>query len=205
MLDESILYTIVVAGKPQGPYTLAELKQFQILPGTFIRKPGMDDYKEAHEIEEIRQLMGFAVPKNTPQYFASFDQRLMAWAIDVFLIAVVYAVLIFLSFLFVQEQAVRVVLLVGIAVMVPLTKLIYNIIADPSKTQGTIGKKLMDIKVTDLNGERISFEISLARNMAKIVSTLTLGGGYVYSFFNKKQQCLHDVMAGTLVIKDRLL
>ncbi len=199
------MYTIVIAGKPHGPYTLAELKQFQILPGTFIRTPGMDDYKEAHEIEEIRQLMGFAVPKNTPQYFASFDQRLMAWAIDVFLIALVYAILVFLSFMFVHEQAVRVVLLIGIAVMVPLTKLIYNIIADPSQTQGTIGKKLMDIKVTDLNGERISFETSLARNFAKIVSTITVGFGYIYSFFNKKQQCLHDVMAGTLVIKDRLL
>ncbi len=199
------LYTIVVAGKPQGPYTLEELKQFQILPGTFIRKPGMDDYKEAHEIEEIRQLMGFAVQITSPQYFASFDQRLMAWAIDVFLIAAVYAVLVFLSFLFVQQQAVRVILLIGIAVMVPITKLIYNIIADSSKTQGTIGKKLMDIKVTDMNGERINFTISLGRNFAKIVSTVTLGVGYIYSFFNKKQQCLHDVMAGTLVIKDRLL
>ncbi len=199
------MYTIVIAGKPQGPYTLAELKEFQILPGTFIRKPGMDDYKEAHEIEEIRQLMGFAVPKNTPQYFASFDQRLMAWAIDVFLIATVYAVLVFLSFLFVHQQSVRVVLLIGVAVMVPLTKLVYNIIADSSKTQGTIGKKLIDIKVTDLNGERISFGTSLARNFAKIISTLTLFIGYIYSFFNKKQQCLHDVMAGTLVIKDRLL
>ena len=199
------MYTIVIAGKPQGPYTLTELKQFEILPGTFIRKPGMDDYKEAHEIEEIRQLMGFAVQKTAPQYFASFDQRLMAWAIDVFLIAVVYVVLVFLSFLFVQQQSVRVVLLIGMAVMVPLTKLIYNIIADPSKTQGTIGKKLMDIKVTDLNGEQIGFETSLARNFAKIVSTLPLFFGYIYSFFNKKQQCLHDVMAGTLVIKDRLL
>ena len=199
------MYTIVIAGKPQGPYTLAELKQFEILPGTFIRKPGMDDYKEAHEIEEIRDLMGFAVQQTAPQYFASFDQRLMAWAIDFFIIATLYAVLIFLSFLFLQQQSVRVVLLVGMAVLIPLTKLIYNIFADASKTQGTIGKKLMDIKVSDLNGQRVNLSTSLVRNLAKIISTITFGIGYVYSFFNKKQQCLHDVMAGTLVMKDRLL
>ena len=195
----------MIAGKPQGPYTLEELKQFEILTGTFIRKPGMDDYKEAHEIEEIRQLMGFAVQQTAPQYFASFDQRLMAWAIDVFLIATLYAVLIFLSFLFLQQQTVRVVFLVGMAVLIPLTKLIYNIFADASKNQGTIGKKLMDIKVSDLNGQRVNLSTSLIRNLAKIISTITFGIGYVYSFFNKKQQCLHDVMAGTLVMKDRLL
>ncbi len=199
------MYTIVIAGKPQGPYTLEELKQFQILPGTFIRKPGMGDYKEAHEIEEIRQLMGFGAQQTAPQYFASFDQRLMAWAIDFFLIATLYAVLIFLSFLFLHQQSVRVVLLGGMAVLVPLTKLIYNVFADASKTQGTIGKKLMDIKVSDLNGRRVNLSTSLLRNLAKIISTITLGIGYIYSFFNKKQQCLHDVVAGTLVMKDRLL
>jgi len=29
--------------------------------------------------------------------------------------------------------------------------------------------------------------------------------GYIICFFNKKQQCLHDMIAGTLVVKDRLL
>jgi uncharacterized RDD family membrane protein YckC len=32
-----------------------------------------------------------------------------------------------------------------------------------------------------------------------------LGVGYLLNFFNKKQQCLHDMIAGTLVMKDRLM
>jgi uncharacterized RDD family membrane protein YckC len=51
----------------------------------------------------------------------------------------------------------------------------------------------------------ISFGQSLVRNLAKILSMATLGIGYVSGFFNKKQQCLHDTIAGTLVVKGRLL
>lgn len=199
------MYTIVVKGKPQGPYTLEELQKMEIFPDTFVRKPGMDDYKEAHEIEELRSLLGFIAPKHTPQYFASFDQRLMAWAIDYFLITVVYAVIIAVAVLFVEDKQIRMVLIIAGFTLVPLTKFLYNVIGDCSRRQGTIGKKLMDIKVTDDYGARLTLVSSIVRNLSKIVSNSTFGFGYIYCFLNKKQQCLHDVIAGTLVIKDRLL
>lgn len=199
------MYTIVVNGKPQGPYTLEELKQLRLSSDTFIRKPGMDDYKEAHELVELRELFGFAVPKFTPQYFASFDQRLMAWAIDYFLITVIYAVLVFAGFLILKNQQERIVLLVIGAVLIPLTKFVYSVFADASKSQGTIGKKLMDIKVTDDNAARINLSTSFLRNASKLLSNLSLSFGYIYSFIDKKHRCFHDIVAGTLVIKDRLL
>lgn len=165
----------------------------------------MDDYKEAHELLELRELFGFAVPKFTPQYFASFDQRLMAWAIDYFLITLIYAVLVFAGFLLMKDQQDRIILLIIGVVLIPLTKFVYNVFADASKAQGTIGKKLMDIKVTDNYAARISVGVSLLRNAAKILSTLTLGFGYIYSFADKKRRCFHDIVAETLVIKDRLV
>lgn len=199
------MYTIVIKGKPQGPYTLEELKKMEIYPDTFVRKPDMDDYKEAHELEELRAILGFVKPKHIPQYFASFDQRLMAWAIDYFIITLVYAIIVALAVVYIADQQLRMVLLIiGIA-LVPFTKFLYNVIGDASKTQGTVGKKLMDIKVTDECGARITLGISIARNLAKILSNFLFGFGFIYCFFNKKQQCLHDVIAKTLVIKDRLL
>ena len=75
---EKDLYTVVINGKPQGPYTLEQLAALKIQPATFIRKPGMDDYKEAHEFPELRALLGFTFQHTAPQYFASFDQRLLA-------------------------------------------------------------------------------------------------------------------------------
>ena len=38
-------YTLVVNGKPDGPFTLEELKNQKVKPDSFLRLPGMDDYK----------------------------------------------------------------------------------------------------------------------------------------------------------------
>ena len=56
-------YTVVINGKPEGPYQLEELKELKIRTGTFIRTPGMDDYKEAHEFPELRELLGLLTRK----------------------------------------------------------------------------------------------------------------------------------------------
>lgn len=154
---------------------------------------------------ELRELFGFAAPKFTPQYFASFDQRLMAFAIDYFLITLIYAVLVFAGFLLLEGQKERIMMLIVGGVLIPLTKFIYSVFADASKTQGTIGKKLMDIKVTDNYAARISIGVSLLRNASKIFSVISVGVGYIYSFIDKKRRCFHDIIAETLVIKDRLL
>src|SRR4051812_9233145 len=89
-------YIVVIAGKPAGPYTLAELPALQIKAGTFVRKPGMDDYKEAHEFPELRELLGFNYLQTAPQYFASFDQRLLASVIDFFFIFLLYIIILLL-------------------------------------------------------------------------------------------------------------
>jgi uncharacterized RDD family membrane protein YckC len=73
-----------------------------------------------------------------------------------------------------------------------------------SAKQGTYGKQLLNIRVTDLEGQRIDTTKAFARNFLKLLSTLTFYIGFLMSFFNKKQQCLHDMIAETLVIKDRL-
>lgn len=199
------VYTIVINGKPQGPYHLEELKDLTIVPGTFVRKPGMDDYKEAHEFPELRAFLGFNFQQTAPQYFASFDQRLLAWAIDYFLLLLIYIFCVLVSFAFIDDQQQRLVVAFSFLPVLPLLKLIYGSIAEASARQATIGKRLLTIKVTDLGGSRISMANSFGRNLAKILSTLPFCFGYLYSFLNKKQQCWHDVITETLVVKDRLI
>jgi uncharacterized RDD family membrane protein YckC len=198
-------YTVVVNGKPEGPYGLEELKGLGIKPGTFVRKPGMDDYKEAHEFAELRELMGFRFQQTAPQYFASFDQRLMASVIDYFLLMIGYVVVVLILYIFIDTKVFRIGTALALLALVPLAKLIYSSFAEASDKQATIGKRLMDIKVTDMIGNRIELSVSFGRNIAKIFSVLPLFFGYLYSFLNKKQQCLHDVILGTLVIKQRLV
>lgn len=196
-------FLVVVDGKPKGPFSVAQLKEIAITPNTFVKKTGMDDFKEAHELPELRLLLGFAYQQTAPQYFAGFDQRLLASAIDYFLITLfgIFLVLI-------VSQGDKMLILkygIGYAVASPLIKMVYGCIAESGRQQATIGKKLMDIRVGDALGNRISFSTAFLRNMAKIISTLPLFMGYLYLFINKKQQCLHDVMAHTVVVKKRLL
>jgi len=198
-------YTVVINGKPEGPYSLEELKTLNIQAGTFIRTPGMDDYKEAHELQELRELLGFTYQLTAPQYFASFDQRLLASVIDYFFLLCAYVVLALLSFIVVEDKAQRITLALAGLPLIPLAKYIYGSVAEASEKQGTIGKRLLRIKVTDMDGKRITPAHSFGRNTAKIFSVMTLFIGYLYSFLNKKQQCLHDVMANTLVVKERLI
>ena len=44
----------------------------------------MDDYKEAHDVPELCELLGIKTHVREPQYFASLDVRLLAIIIDYF-------------------------------------------------------------------------------------------------------------------------
>jgi uncharacterized RDD family membrane protein YckC len=205
MMSQVAKYIVVVDGKPSGPYQLSELKTLNIQAGTFVRKPGMDDYKEAHEFAELRELLGFNYQQTAPQYFASFDQRLLASVIDFFFIFLVYIFILLISFIFILEKELRISVAVMLLPLIPVLKFLYGVLGDCSAKQGTVGKRVLNIKVADMMGNRITFGRALGRNAAKIFSVIPFFFGYLYSFLNKKQQCWHDIAAETLVIKDRLI
>ena len=79
--------------------------------------------------------------------------------------------------------------------------LLYFSLFESSAWQATLGKKALGLAVTDMQGRRISFGHALGRNLAKIISGLILFIGYMMAGFTEKKQALHDIIAGTLVIK----
>ena len=198
-------YILVINGKPEGPFTIDELKERTIKPTDFVKTEAMDDYKEAHEIAELRQLFGFSKAALLIQYYGSFDQRLTASVIDLLLVSAVCAAVTLIAVIIIDSQLMRLLMTVGLMIIIPLVNLIYHIVMECGARQGTYGKRLLQIRVCDMEGERLTFGHSAGRNLAKIFSMLTLCIGYLYIFFNKKQQGLHDVIAGTLVIKARLV
>ena len=198
-------YFVVVDGKPKGPFNLEQMKELGIKAGTFVKTKDMDDYKEAHDVPELCELLGIKTHVREPQYFASLDVRLLAIIIDYFIVFAIYCLIATIVVLFIDEKQLRIVVsLAGLAI-IPISKIIYSIIMEASARQGTWGKVLMGIKVSDEKGIPVNFSRSLIRNLSKILSTGTLGLGYMMGFFDKRQQCLHDRIAGTLVIKDRLI
>ena len=78
---------------------------------------------------------------------------------------------------------------------------LYEAFMESSSYQATLGKMILGMKVTDLNGNRISFERATGRHFAKWLSAMILGIGYIMVGFTERKQGLHDLLAGTLVLR----
>jgi uncharacterized RDD family membrane protein YckC len=76
---------------------------------------------------------------------------------------------------------------------------LYEAFMESSSYQATLGKMIFGMKVTDLNGNRISFERATGRHFAKWLSAMILFIGYIMVGFTDRKQGLHDLLAGTLV------
>ena len=76
---------------------------------------------------------------------------------------------------------------------------IYEAGMESSSKQATLGKMALGLKVTDLEGRRISFVRATGRHFAKILSGMILLIGYIMAGFTERKQALHDMIAGSLV------
>ena len=77
----------------------------------------------------------------------------------------------------------------------------YFAILESSPAQGTLGKIALGLQVTDLHGDPISFGRAVVRNALKYLSSLLLFIGWLMAAFTPRKQGLHDLIAGTLVLR----
>ncbi len=79
---------------------------------------------------------------------------------------------------------------------------LYHALLESSSWQGTLGKKVMGLAVTDTEGRRISFGRASGRYFAKFVTNLIpLFIGYILAGFTERKQAIHDMIAGCLVLR----
>jgi uncharacterized RDD family membrane protein YckC len=76
---------------------------------------------------------------------------------------------------------------------------LYEAFMESSARQATLGKMALGMRVTDLQGNRISFAQATARHFCKYISAMILMIGYIIAGFTERKQALHDMIAGTLV------
>jgi len=91
--------------------------------------------------------------------------------------------------------------MMGAIIGVIIIQWLYFAMMESSSKQATLGKMATSIIVTDMNGDRLSFGKATGRYFGKIISGLILYIGYIMAAFTEKKQALHDIMAGTLVVK----
>ncbi len=101
------------------------------------------------------------------------------------------------------EQVMPIIIMcIIVAILSIIIPVIYYAGMHASKWQATIGKKLLKLKVTDLYGNRISFWRALGRYLAMAFLSGIFYIGYIITAFTEKKQSLHDLIAGTVVIKE---
>jgi uncharacterized RDD family membrane protein YckC len=145
-----------------------------------------------------------------PVAYAGFWLRFVAYMVDwavltlaTLLILFPFVVLTRLSLVMAKQN--RDALAAGIPFVVLIALVIgqwlYFAKTESSVWQATLGKRAFGLQVTDLDGHRLSFGCATGRFFAKIVSGVTFAIGYLMAGFTEKKQALHDVIAGSLVIK----
>lgn len=93
--------------------------------------------------------------------------------------------------------------MIGVAAWLVMTfvPFLYWPVLESSRWQATFGKRIMGLEVTDLEGNRLSFLRALLRSLAKIISSIPLGLGFLIAAFTARKQALHDIIVKTLVVR----
>ncbi len=156
--------------------------------------------------------------------YASFGQRVGAWIID-YLILLVPSTFIAISMgakeAFTQLMA---QLHAGVEVSTALMHygdairtasvvtiilgFVYYALFEASAWQATPGKRLLRLRVCDMQGARLSLGRSAARNAVRLTNLIVVlipFACYLAVGFTQRRQGLHDLLAGALVLNGRLV
>ena len=147
---------------------------------------------------------------HTPVY-AGFWLRFAAYLIDTLIVGLVFVPVAFVLGMIMaassdggpDEATLDLIqaLNAGLNLVSILATWLYSSLLESSSWQGTVGKKLIGLRVTDLEGNRISFGKATGRHFGKMLSSLICFIGFIMVAFTEKQQALHDMLAGTLVVR----
>jgi uncharacterized RDD family membrane protein YckC len=139
--------------------------------------------------------------------YAGFWKRLAAYIIDALIMVIPMFIIGFIvSYFAISSANTEMEMEAFLAGAKGITRIINIIVAwvyfaamESSSKKGSLGKMALGIKVTDYNGEKISFGKATGRFFLKILSGIIFCIGFLMIGFTSKKQGLHDIMAGTLV------
>ena len=77
---------------------------------------------------------------------------------------------------------------------------LYYCLMESYKTQGTLGKMALRIKVEDDTGSRISFIRAVMRYILGYISAMIFGIGYLMIIFTRNKQGFHDIVTDCYIV-----
>ncbi len=214
----------VIEGNQAGPVPEPELVDMlsagQLPPETLVWTETQEDWVEASTVDDLvhpapavapvaavtPEVVNLPTPEPVREEvatvtYAGFWKRFAASLIDGIIVSMVgvffgaFSGVLFGRILGSPEGAALIVNGVSI-----VTQWLYYALLESSPNQATVGKMALGVKVTDMDGNRISFARATGRHFGKILSALLFCIGYLMVAFTPRKQGLHDIMAGCLVV-----
>lgn len=123
------------------------------------------------------------------QSYCGFFRRFIASIIDIFVVILLF---VFIGFITETQDETFCIIFV-------LTLWIYFAYQESSTLKGTVGKQALNLIVTDLNGNQISFKQATKRFIMKMLTAIPLFMGFLLIYITSKKQAFHDLFAKTVV------
>ncbi len=138
--------------------------------------------------------------------YASFRQRVIAYALDALVIYVLVATVSAELLPQIESGSDYRININERALYGPIAVLIawlYYALLESSRLQATFGKRWMHVHVTDLDGRRIEFRRASLRYWGQYLSGALGGLGFLIAAFTPRRQALHDMLAGCVILRGR--
>lgn len=121
--------------------------------------------------------------------YSGFWRRFGALCIDGFILWIVYMILMIVPFF---PQVLWIII-----------STYYHVAFETSPLRATPGKALLGIAVIKPDGRKLTIKDSIIRNLMSFISSALLCAGYFMALFTDKNQTLHDIVADTIVVKEK--
>lgn len=146
-------------------------------------------------------------PKQTTAFiYAGFWFRLLAAFVDVLVLSAGVILLLTLIAVFIAITGRDSLLHNPLATslftwLIILMSMTYFVLMESGTQGNTLGKRWINIKVLDVEGNKLTPIRALARLIARLLSYLIFFIGFLIQPFTPRKQALHDLLASTIVIQ----
>ena len=136
--------------------------------------------------------------------YAGFGQRVLAYIIDGLLVSMSYGIVSAIPSLLYSldpglDEVAAVFLCLGQLILFPLFFWYY--VFFPARSGQTLGKRIMGIKIVSADGDSPGVGRCLVRLIGYWISGLILYIGFLMPLWDEENRALHDMIAGTRVIR----
>lgn len=125
---------------------------------------------------------------------ANFVSRLVAYVLDVLLLAVPAGALVTMLGKGAHEARPT------IGVVLVLAALAYFVVLEGGPSGATLGKRAARLRVVAADGGPLGYRRALMRTLARLLSAFPCYAGFLWCLIERQGRCWHDMLAGSRVI-----